>query len=175
MRPVSRRILPVDAAITYAVNRAGVAEVAAHLAHCDAHFVPPLSGRVDIDAYAAKIAGHAERFEAWAGRALVGMVAAYCNDRSHHAAFITSVSVAAERRGEGIATRLLEDCIQHARRAGFTLIRLSVDRGNAAAIRLYERCGFAAGAGAGAGVPVEAVDIPMILDLSEVPERHARL
>ena len=162
------------AAITYTVNRAGVAEIAAHLARCDAHFVPPLSGRVDIDAYAAKIARHAERFEAWAGRALVGMVAAYCNDQSRHAGFITSLSVVPERRGEGVATRMLEDCIRYAQRAGFSLIRLSVDRGNAAAIRLYERCGFSAGA-AEAALPAEAVDIPMILHLSEVPERHARL
>jgi ribosomal-protein-alanine N-acetyltransferase len=167
MRPPARRIEPAAvAAIIYAVNRAGVAEVAAHLAHCDAHFVPPLNGRVDIDAYAAKIAGHAERFEAWAGRTLVGMVAAYCNDQSRHAGFITSVSVAPERSGEGIATRLLEDCIQHARRAGFTLIRLSVDRGNAAAVRLYESCGFSA-------EPAQGSDIQMTLDLSEVPERHA--
>jgi ribosomal protein S18 acetylase RimI-like enzyme len=171
MRPPARRILPAAAAITYALNRAGIAEVAAHLTLCDAHFVPPLSGRVDIDAYAAKIARHAERFEAWAGRELVGMVAAYCNDPSRHAAFITGVSVVPERGGEGIATRLLEDCIQHARRARFTLVRLSVDLGNAAAIRLYERCGFSAEP----VVPAEAVDIPMILDLSEVPERHARL
>ena len=167
MRPPARRILPA-AAISYAVNQAGIAEIAAHLARCDAHFIPPLSGRVDIDAYAAKIASHAERFEAWTGRALVGMVAAYCNDPSRRAGFITSVSVAPERSGEGIATRLLEDCIRHSRRAGFTLIRLSVDRGNAAAIRLYERCGFSAG-------PAQGSDIPMFLDLTEVPEHHARL
>jgi ribosomal protein S18 acetylase RimI-like enzyme len=168
MRPPARRALPSAAAISYAVNQAGIAEIAAHLARCDAHFIPPLSGRVGIDAYAAKIAGHAERFEAWAGRELVGMVAAYCDDPSRRAAFITSVSVAPERGGEGIATRLLEDCIQHARRARFTLIRLSVDLDNAAAIRLYERCGFSAG-------PAQGCDIPMVLDLSEVPERHARL
>ena len=168
MRPPSRRVLPSAAAISYAVNRAGIAAIAAHLARCDAHFIPPLSGRVDIDAYAAKIASHAERFEAWVGRALVGMVAAYCNDPSRRAGFITSVSVAPERSGEGIATRLLEDCIRHARRARFTLIRLSVNRGNAVAIRLYERCGFSAG-------PAQGCDIPMFLDLSEVPERHARL
>jgi ribosomal protein S18 acetylase RimI-like enzyme len=156
--------------IAYAVNRAGIAEIAAYLQHCDAQFVPPLSGRVDIDAYAAKIAGNAERFEAWAGRALVGMVAAYCNDQSRHAGFITSVSVAPARCGEGIATRLLEVCIRHARRAGFSLIRLSVDRGNVAAIRLYERCGFSAGP-----APAPRSEISMILDLNEVSERHARL
>jgi ribosomal protein S18 acetylase RimI-like enzyme len=176
MRPPARRIEPAAAVaeITYAINRARIAEIAAHLARCDGYFVPPLSGRVDIDAYAAKIVGHAERFEAWAGRTLVGMVAAYCNDPSRQAGFITSVSVVPERRGEGIATRMLEDCIRHARHAGFSLIRLSVDRGNAAAIPLYERCGFSAGP-AQAALPAEAVDIPMILHLSEVPERHARL
>jgi ribosomal protein S18 acetylase RimI-like enzyme len=168
MRPPAQRIRPSAAAISYTVNRAGIAEIRTHLAHCDADFVPPLSGRVDIDAYAAKIAGHAERFEAWVGRELVGMVAAYCNDPSRHAGFITSVSIVPERRGEGIASRLLEDCIQYARCARFALIRLNVDRSNAAAIRLYERCGFSA-------APAPGSDIPMVLDLSEVSERHARL
>lgn len=170
MKPPARRIPPSAPAISYAVNRAGIAEIAAHLRHCDAQFVPPLSGRVDIDAYGAKIAGHAERFEAWAGRSLVGMVAAYCNDQSRQAGFITSVSVVPERCGEGIATRLLEDCIRHAGRAGFSLIRLDVDQCNVAALRLYEKCGFSAGP-----APAPASDMSMIFDLSEVSERHARL
>jgi ribosomal protein S18 acetylase RimI-like enzyme len=147
-------------AICYGANRAGIAEIAAHLKHCDSQFIPPLSGRVDIDAYAAKIAGHAERFEAWEGEALVGMAAAYCNDQSRGAGFITSVSVAPKLRSLGIATRLLEDCIRHAARAGFSLVRLSVGRDNLAAIRLYERCGFSA-----EPESATASDISMVLDL----------
>ncbi len=151
----------------YAANRSSVADIAAHLRHCDQDFVPPLAGRVDIDAYSAKIAAHAERFEAWAGDELVGLVAAYCNDHSRHAAFITSVSVVAERSGAGIASRLLKHCIRHARDAGFSVVRLSVDRRQAAAMRLYGKLGFSAAGAAG------VAEVAMTLELDEAAERHA--
>ena len=163
------RVTPTTAVpISYATNRSTRTDIAAHLARCDAQFIPRLSSRVDLGAYAAKIAAHAERFEAWAEDGLVGLIAAYCNDPARHACFITSVSVVPERNGQGIATRLLRDCIDHARRAGFALIRLQVRRCQETAIRLYEKCGFSA-------APAEGPDITMTLELTEVPERHARL
>ena len=126
-------------------NRAAAAEIAAHLRACADAFVPPLRQRVeDIDAYAAKIIDHAERFEAWSGADLAGLVAAYCNDVRANTAFITSVSVMAEWQERGVASRLLHACIEHVRRAGFERIELEVDRQNAAAGALYEQHGFAA-------------------------------
>ena len=74
-------------------NRASAAEIDAHLRACDDSFAPALSRRVDIDAYASKIAARAERFEAWANDRLVGLLAAYCNDPERRVAFVTSVSV----------------------------------------------------------------------------------
>lgn len=133
----------MDEPIEFCVNRASVSQLVAHLSHCDVDFVPPLSGRVNIESYAQKIANTAIRFEAWAGGELAGLVAAYCNDDSGHVAFITSVSVRSLWQGRGIASRLLACCRQHARGLGFVRIELEVDSRNHAAIRVYERHRFA--------------------------------
>ncbi len=131
--------------IEYVLSKATAAQIAAHLARCDADFVPPLSGRVGIDDYARKIAGRAARFEAWSGDTLVGLVAAYCNDLEKRIAYVTSVSVLREWAGRGIVTKLMNQCVEHARGLGMNQIDLEVASGNAPAIRLYERCGFVAG------------------------------
>ena len=93
----------MQAAVDYLSNKASEAEIAEHLSRCDADFVPPLSGRVEINDYAKKIASKATRFEAWSGGTLVGLVAAYCNDQEKHIAYITSVSVL--RNGRAKASR----------------------------------------------------------------------
>lgn len=124
-------------------NRAGAAQVAAHLRACDGAFVPPLSERVDLDAYATKIVQHAERFEAWSGQDLTGLVAAYCNDPERQAAFVTSVSVLPPWHGRGVASRLLDACVEFVREIGVERIELVVDTHNEAATRLYRKHGFA--------------------------------
>ncbi len=129
--------------IEFRRNRAEPAVVAEHLRACDAAFVPPLADRVDLDAYAAKIVAHAERFEAWSEAGLAGLVAVYCNDPGLCAAFVTSVSVLPRMHGRGIAAQLLETCIGHVRAAGFVRLELEVDPRNKAARRLYARLGFA--------------------------------
>jgi ribosomal protein S18 acetylase RimI-like enzyme len=124
-------------------NRSGTAEVAEHLRACDASFARPLSQRVDLDTYAAKIVTRAERFEAWTGGRLAGLVAAYCNDPARRVCFVTSVSVVPDCQGRGIASHLLAACVAHARRAGFKHVELEVDGHNTAAAGLYRRQGFA--------------------------------
>lgn len=123
-------------------NRAGAAEVGAHLRECDASFVPPLSERVDLDAYAEKLVSRAERFEAWSDDRLAGLVAAYCNDSERRAAFVTSVSVLPAWQGHGLASRLLQACIEYAQQAGFERVELEVDLRNTAAAPLYRKHGF---------------------------------
>ena len=135
----------MSAAVEYLSNKASEAEIAEHLSHCDADFVPPLSGRVEINDYAKKIANKATRFEAWSGGTLVGLVAAYCNDQEKRIAYITSVSVLKEWMGKGIAARLMSQCIEHAKASGMRQISLEVASDNAPAIRLYEKSGFVAG------------------------------
>jgi ribosomal protein S18 acetylase RimI-like enzyme len=129
-------------AVGYHVDRATAREIAAHLAECDADFVPPLSSRLNVDEYAWKLARRATRFEAWDGDRLVGLVAAYCNDLESGQAFISSVSVLRGWGGRGIAARLVERCLAHARALGLRRVALEVDAANAPARRLYERQGF---------------------------------
>ena len=72
------------------MNVANALEIANFLRQCDQQFVPPLSSRVEIADYSSKIALSGERFEAWSGPSLVGLVAAYCNDAGRREAFIMS-------------------------------------------------------------------------------------
>ena len=128
--------------VKYSLNGASAELIADHLLCCDTDFIPPLSGRVEINDYAQKIVNKATRFEAWSGSALVGLVAVYCSDQQKHVAFITSVSVLRAWTGSGIATQLLGQCIDHARVLGMQQIRLEVSGDNAHAIRVYKKSGF---------------------------------
>jgi ribosomal protein S18 acetylase RimI-like enzyme len=130
--------------VEYVSNKASEVEIADHLTHCDADFVPPLSDRVEIAAYAKKIADHAMRFEAWSGNTLVGLVAAYCNDHEKRAAYITSVSVLKGWTGKGIATGLVNQCVEYAKVLGMRQISLDLAGDNTPAFRLYEHIGFVA-------------------------------
>lgn len=123
-------------------NHATAAEVEAHLRHCSADFVRRLSERVALADYAQKLAEQSERFEAWAEDRLVGLVAIYCNRPEGGTAFITSVSVLPSWQKRGIAARLVEAGIAHAHGLGFPRVELEVDRGNAAALALYQKAGF---------------------------------
>jgi ribosomal-protein-alanine N-acetyltransferase len=133
------------AGVRYAVDEATVADIGAHLLRCDRHFVPRLSQRVDIAAYAAKLREAAVTFEAWDGATLVGLVAAYLNDPGGEAGFVTSVSVEAGFQGEGIGDALMHNCVDRARSRGFKRVGLEVGAANEKAIGLYRRHGFEAG------------------------------
>jgi ribosomal protein S18 acetylase RimI-like enzyme len=151
--------------IAYLVNTATALQVALHLKQCDAYFVPTLSGRVDLNAYATKICGSAVRFEAWSNDVLVGLLAAYCNDRDQRVAYITSVSILEDRTGEGIATGLLRRCVEYVKLLRLRRISLEVARGHRSAIHLYEKCGFTVG-------ETEGSMIQMNLDLENGTHEH---
>jgi ribosomal protein S18 acetylase RimI-like enzyme len=131
--------------VKYRLDKASEAEIAEHLLSCDADFVPPLSGRVEINDYAKKIAGKAARFEAWSDGRLVGLVAVYCNDPEKRIAYITSVSVLRESMGRGIAKNLMKQCIARVKALGMHQVSLEVASVNMPAIGLYEKSGFVAG------------------------------
>lgn len=126
----------------YCRNHATPDQIAAHLHRCDAFFIPALSSRVDIRHYATKLAAHAERFEAWSGGELVGLVAAYLNAADFERGFITNVSVAPEYFGQGVAAELLEHCRRHARTLGFARLQLEVAPANLKALERYLRQGY---------------------------------
>lgn len=133
-----------DVAIEYSIGKADKVTIVSHLLACDNSFMPPLSQRVNIDDYAIKIENKAQLFEAWANNELVGLIAAYCNDKDKNTAFISNVSVLPEWRNRGIAQRLMEKCIINMQELGFTQIELEVNKSNKAAIFLYEKNGFIA-------------------------------
>ena len=139
-------------------DRASQAEILAHLVRCDARFVPPLSERVDLPAYAARLHAKSRRFEAWSGGRLVGLVAAYL-DGQDGGAFISNVSVEVDFLGRGIASALLGRCILRARAAGLRRVRLEVGADNEAARRLYEKQGFSTCADGGDRVFMQ-LDLP---------------
>jgi GNAT superfamily N-acetyltransferase len=56
---------------------------------------------------------------------------------------IEAVRVASGVRGGGLGTRLIEECIRHARERGCALVQLTSDATRADAHRFYERIGFA--------------------------------
>ena len=128
--------------IGYRTDSAGAGELALFLHCCDASFIPPLSERVDIDAYARKLIRAATRFEAWSNGTLIGLVAAYCNDRQTGVAHITSVSVLNAWKSRGIAGQLMEHCVLHAKAADMRQIGLEVAPQNISAIALYRKIGF---------------------------------
>lgn len=128
--------------VEFCLNKATEEEISNHLSICDDDFVPPLSRRVAIGSYAHKIAENAMRFEAWEADVLVGSIAAYCNDSERRIAYITSVSVLRRWQGRGIASRLLELCVEYVKERGFDCIELEVDSGNVGATKLYEKNSF---------------------------------
>lgn len=136
----------MEAGLELRLNTGTAKQVVGHLVLCDVQFVYFLRGRVDIPTYAAKIAALADRFEAWSGDTLVGLVAAYFDGQTARA-YVTNVSVLPAWCGRGVASELLRRCVSHARDMRMQEIALHVDRHNAAAIALYERIGFKHGDG----------------------------
>jgi ribosomal protein S18 acetylase RimI-like enzyme len=128
--------------IQYADNRSSLNEVLQHLKDCDSLFAPPLSNRVNLDAYALKIYDNAFRFEAWRGEELVGMIAIYCNAPDKKVAFITSVSVIPSCIGMGVASQLMANCIHTLQQHSFKFLQLEVATTNLPAINLYQKFGF---------------------------------
>lgn len=128
--------------LEYRTNVASASMIAAHLLKCDQDFNPQLSKRVVIADYGIKLVAKAERFEAWNDGELVGLVATYCTDASKGSAFISTVSVDPLWRGQGLASRLLDDCIAQVRGLGFACVKLEVGELNQNAARVYRHFGF---------------------------------
>jgi ribosomal protein S18 acetylase RimI-like enzyme len=116
-------------------------DIRTHLLACDGQFQPRLSERVDIDAYARKLALHAVKLEAWNDTVLVGLVAAYVA-AAGDSCYVTDVSVLPAFGRSGIARALLAKLIAHPACGGCSTILLEVSRRSVHAQRLYARLGF---------------------------------
>lgn len=136
--------------MNFRLDSASEGELLAHLRAVDSSFAPPLSRRVDLAAYAAKIAARARRIEAWDGEALVGLIALYADDPVR-GGFITNVSVLPSHQGQGLAGQLLRRTLALGTELRLASLRLEVKADNTAALALYRRHGFTRDASDAAG------------------------
>lgn len=126
--------------IKYKIKTATENEILLHLMNCSNSFIPPLAQRVNLKQYAQKLFEKSVTLEAWEDQLLVGFIAVYFNiDGS---AFITNMSVLKEFGGYGIATRLMDICIEQVRKNNLREITLEVNMYNIVAIRLYKKFSF---------------------------------
>lgn len=127
--------------IIYKKNRASSVELKTLLLSCK--FIPDLETYVeDVNVYVDKLGKHAERFEAWSDRQLVGLLACYVNNTTTREAFITMVCVLPDYSGRGIASELLKNTLQYCASQNFDSVMLEVVNNNPAALKIYERKGF---------------------------------
>ncbi|HWJ95134.1 MAG TPA: GNAT family N-acetyltransferase, partial [Telluria sp.] len=77
-----------------------------------------------------------------AGGALVGLAWAKRSADDPAVVGIFQMWVAPETRGQGIAAALLREAVRWSRAVGAQVVRLGVETGNGAALRLYAREGF---------------------------------
>jgi ribosomal protein S18 acetylase RimI-like enzyme len=128
--------------IQYKTKTATKEDICAHLIECNTNFIPPLDEKVNIQEYSNKIYKRSITFEAWTDQNLIGLVAAYFNDMKNYSGYITNVSVVRKYIGKGIASELLNICIEYAIKNNFKEINLEVSEESNNAIHLYKNCGF---------------------------------
>ena len=132
-----------NVSVHYKVKTASEKDLGAHLYACNDNFNQPLSQRVNIEEYAQKIFKNAITFEAWLDGELVGLVSAYFNDSNNPSSgFITNVSVKIDFMGKGLATTLMNNCLDYAQKLNIKKISLEVSSDNNSAIRFYKKFGF---------------------------------
>ena len=128
--------------LKYTEGMASEQEIYSHLMKCNESFITNLAKRVNLEEYSKKIFEKAVTFEAWSGDTLVGLVAAYFNDPDGQVGYITNVSTIRTYMGKGIASELMNMCIQYAKQYNVKEIKLEVCKDNNPAIHLYKEFGF---------------------------------
>ena len=128
--------------LKYAEGMASEQEIYSHLMECNENFIPHLEKKVNIHEYSNKIFQKAVTFEAWSADTLVGLVAAYFNIPDGQSGYITSVSIIRAYMGKGIASILINNCIDYAKKNNFRSISLEVAKANQQAINLYRKFRF---------------------------------
>ena len=128
--------------LTYKTKTAIEKDIYAHLMDCNNSFIPPLVEKINIADYSKKIVENATTFEAWKQDELVGLIATYINDLNGNTAFITSVSVSSNLKGLGIASTLLNKCIEYVRKKKYKKLKLEVNKNNIPAISFYKKFNF---------------------------------
>jgi ribosomal protein S18 acetylase RimI-like enzyme len=127
--------------LTYKIKTVSESDIQLHLNTCNNSFVPPLNSRINITDYSKKIFNNAVTFEAWKDKELIGLIAAYFNIENK-SGFITNVSVLKELMGVGIASKLLQMCLEYATKKNYNEIKLEVFKDNIPAINFYKKYNF---------------------------------
>jgi ribosomal-protein-alanine N-acetyltransferase len=140
--------------ITY--NKTAFGELLKILKESDKDFQPPLSTRVDIFSYCEKIFQNAQIIGAYDHNQITGIVCMYTNDQEEMIAFITSVCIYKQFRGNKIGHLLMEGAICLARESHMKSIKLEVGLNNHVAVSLYKKKGF---------VVIEKIDSSLIMEL----------
>lgn len=116
-------------------------DIEQHLQRCDNSFTPPLSSRVSLASYAQKLHQQARLFSEWHETLLIGLIAAY-DDKQSASFFISNVSVDPAFSRHGIASRLLQKCMDAAISCHAQSLSLEVNKHNKAALGFYQAKGF---------------------------------
>lgn len=130
-----------DNHIIYLIKTAKQNDILLHLKLCNVEFIPKLNTRVNLEEYSIKIHQNAITFEAWNQNQLIGLIATYFNQEPLFG-FITNVSVTKNHMGTGIASKLLEMCINYALNNKYQTIKLEVTKENIPAINFYKKYNF---------------------------------
>lgn len=109
---------------------------------CDEDFIPKLSTRVNIENYCKKLFNKADIISLHLNEKLIGILAIYNNDFINKTAFISSVCIPREYRGQGFGKVLLLKAIEIAKEKKFMNIKLEVGKKNLPALKLYKDFGF---------------------------------
>ena len=126
--------------IKYSLNKSSLNQIKTHLEKCSEHFIPPLNKSVDINNYSKKIEEKSIRFEAWQENELIGFIAVYIDNPEFN--FITNVSVLQKFKREGIASKLINRCIDYSLKSNKKSIKLEVWKSNEKALSFYHKHNF---------------------------------
>jgi len=109
----------------------------------DSYFPRALSERIaNLDNYAQKLADNSVFYIVTLEDKIIGFAACYCNEILTKQAFLTQIAVHDEYRRLYLGSKLLEFCIEKARRLGMEKLLLEVDDDNVSAHKFYAKLGF---------------------------------
>jgi RimJ/RimL family protein N-acetyltransferase len=142
-----RPLVAADFAAYRAVRLRGLAEhPEAFSSSFEEEATPEGDARIARRLEPSTLAPHDGMLGAFDGAALIGTIGMSVDMRAklRHQGLVVGMYVVPERTGEGIGRALLDALVARARAvSGLTGLVLTVTDGNAAALRLYERAGFA--------------------------------
>lgn len=128
--------------IKYEPGDANVQELLSFLKETDDYFQPPISTKIELFAYAEKLASHATNFVARDSGVIVGFSSTYIN-KAPEMSFGTYVCVKKEYQKDGlIGTELMLSGIREAKKKGSRGIWCMIRKSDVALWNFYKRLGY---------------------------------